>query len=302
MKKRDLLITSLGCLVVLTYLLYEFDVFEKVFSRGSGEVNIVEEHEENLEETENIIQEERKEKEDGAITKDELVLLIFSSTLHFDNVEGEYTLTNPLKDKKDEVSFALDMVGEQGMIKQMGDTINKTLFFSADPQEKVSLDEQDKTYRRIIWKEDLEKDQEQVTDTAELFSTGGMGADPRIKMNFVLGDMINSKFVESMKYYEQWEMEETTYLDMESYEIQGNDSFYYEGDTFEMIVEKNTGIVLDYTVFDENNNEIISLTTSSIRIDQGVDQEIFTPDLTDYEKGEIPDIPEEDKDDNVLHE
>lgn len=185
MKKRDLLITSLGCLVVLTYLLYEFDVFEKVFSRGSGEVNLVEEHEAKLEETEKIIQEERKEKEDGAITKDELVLLIFSSTLHFDNAEGEYTLTNPLDNKKDVISFALDMVEEQGMIKQEGDTANYTLFFSADPQEKLELDEQEKTYRRFIWKEDLEKNQEQVTDTAELFSTGGMGADPRIKINFL---------------------------------------------------------------------------------------------------------------------
>ena len=287
---------------MLTYLLYEFDVFEKVFSRGSGEVNLVEEHEAKLEETEKIIQEERKEKEDGAVTKDELVLLIFSSTLHFDTAEGEYILMNPLDENEAEVSFALDMVGEQGMIKREGDTVNYTLFFSADPQEKVSLDEQEKTYRRLIWKEDLEKDQEQVTDTAELFSTGGMGADPRIKENFSLGDMINSDFVQSMKYYEQWEMEETTYLDMESYEIQGNDSYYYEGDTFEMIVEKNTGIVLDYTVFDENDNEIMSLTTSSIRIDQGIDQETFTPDLTDYEKGEIPDIPDEYKDDNVVHE
>src|SRR5699024_2452938 len=211
----------------------------------------------------------------------------------------------PLDDKNNVVSFALDMVDEQGMIKQMGDTINKTLFFSADPQEKVSLDEQEKTYRRIIWKEDLEKDQEQVTDTAEMITTGGTGADPRIKMNFVLGDMINSDFVKSMKYYEQWEMEETTYLDMESYEIHGKDSYYYEGDTFEMIVEKNTGIVLDYTAFDENDNEIMSLTASSIRIDQGIDQETLTPDLTDYEKGEIPDIPDELKDyedDNIIHE
>src|SRR5699024_9688803 len=198
----------------------------------------------------------------------------------------------PLDDKNNVVSFALDIVDEQGMIKQIGYKINKTLFFSADPQEKVSLDEQEKTYRRLIWKEDLEKDQEQVTDTSELFSTGGTGADPRIKENFSLGDMINSDFVQSMKYYEQWEMEETTYLDMESYEIQGKDSFYYEGDTFEMIVEKNTGIVLDYTVYDKNDNEIMSLTTRSIRIDQGIEQETLTPDLTDYEKGEIPDIPD----------
>lgn len=287
---------------MLTYLLYEFDVFEKVFSRGGGEANIVEEHDAKLDKTESIIQEERKEKEDGALTKDEMVLLIFSSTLHFDDAEGEYTLTNPLDDKKDVVSFALDMVEEQGMMKQEGDTANYTIFFSAVPQEKLDLDEQGKTYHRLIWKEDKEKGQERVTDTAELFSTGGTGADPRIKENFVLGDVINSPFAESMKYYDQWEFEETMYLDMEGYEIRGKDSKYADGDTFEMIVEQNTGIVLDYAVFDENDNEIITLTTSSIRIDQGIDQEAFTPDLTDYDKGEIPDIPDEHKNDNIIHD
>src|SRR5699024_9857818 len=159
------------------------DVFENVFSRGEGELDIVAEHEEKLEETTNIIEEERRENDDGTLTKDDLVLLIFSSTLHFDNAAGDYTLTNPLENKKTEVSFAIDMVEEQGMIESKDDSMHYTIFFSADPQEKLQLDEQEKTYRRFIWKEDEEKGQEQVTDTAELFSEGGAGADPRIKMN-----------------------------------------------------------------------------------------------------------------------
>ena len=114
----------------------------------------------------------------------------------------------------------------------------------------------------------------------------GLSSDPIAQSIVKAVDVINSFFVQSLRHYADWEFEEITFLDMPSYRIQGIDGIYTDGDKFEMVVEKNTGIILDYHLFDKKNEEMISLITKSIQINEGIDATVFEWDPTGYEEEE----------------
>ncbi|PEJ61910.1 anti-sigma factor, partial [Bacillus pseudomycoides] len=52
---------------------------------------------------------------------------------------------------------------------------------------------------------------------------------------------------------------------------------------FEMIVEKNTGIMLNFLSF-HNGMIQYSITTEKIQINKGIDENVFQKDVSSYEK------------------
>lgn len=203
------------------------------------------------------------------------------SSLHFDNVQGEYTLMESGMNVPREVIYAADMVGLKGMEYRKNDGREFTSFSYGDAKKIVIIDEMEKTYSSIKWLEENEEDIESYSTLDRLYK--GLRRGP-MTSNILTVDVINSFFVQSLRHYADWEFEEITFLDMPSYRIQGIDGVYTDGAKFEMVVEKNTGIILDYHLFDKNNEEMITLITKSIQIDEGIDATVFEWDSTGYEE------------------
>lgn len=289
MKATKTISILISCLAIIAFLMYQFDIFPEIGKGNDKEKNIFDEYNEKKEETESIIENERKEKNGETINKDQLIAMILDSSLHFDNVKGEYTLVE--SSKSTGVEYSIDMVGLKSMHYYRNDEAEYTLISQEETKKTITIDDKRKVYRISKWVPSSNEDLNPLSVLDRLYK--GLSKDSRAE-NLIYGDVINSHFVQSLKYYIDWEFNEIIFLDLPSYLIQGIDSNYADGDKFEMVIEKNTGILLDYHLFNKDGEEIISIITKSIQIDSGIDEADFEWDPTGYEKVGIPSyVPEE---------
>lgn len=275
----------ISCLAIIAFLLYQLDVFQGKDKGSDNEKDIIEVFNEKKEETEKVIESEKKEGNRDSINKDELVAMIMDSTLYFDNIQGEYTIFESSTNMLTEVTYAADMVSLKGIYYKKNNSVEFTSMSYGDTKKNTFIDEKEKTYRIIRWLGENQEDVDSYSTLDRLYR--GLSKDPAAE-NIIMVDVVNSHFVQGLKNYTDWEFEEITFLDMPSYLIQGIDSNYTDGDKFRMVVEKNTGIVLDYHLLDKSSEEMFNITTKSIQIDTGIDAAVFEWDLAGYEEVGIP--------------
>lgn len=287
------------CLAIIAFLLYQLEVFQVKEKGSDNEKDIIEVFNEKKEETEKVIESEKTEENKDSINKDELVAMIMDSTLYFDNIQGEYTIFDSSMNMLTEVTYAADMVSLKGMYYKKNNSVEFTSMSYGDTKKNTIIDEMAKTYRTIGWLGENQEDVDSYSTLDRLYR--GLSKDPAAE-NIIMIDVVNSHFVQGLKNYTDWEFEEITFLEMPSYLIQGIDSNYTDGDKFEMVVEKSTGVVLDYQLFDKNSEVMFTINTKSIHIDKGIDGSEFEWDSTGYEEVRNPsdvreeDLPDDEKD------
>ena len=101
---------------------------------------------------------------------------------------------------------------------------------------------------------------------------------------------IQSEFADLLIRYKDWNYKETKYLGLDCYKIEGVINIEVPVSTsedlrgkFEMVVEKNTGIMLKFLSFQEGLIQY-SVTTEWIQIDKGLKESMFQKDSAKYEK------------------
>lgn len=285
MKATKIIPILICCLGITAFILYQLDIFTEKEKSGGNKKNIIEEYNDKKEETEKVIETEKKAISGETVNQDQIVEMILDSSLNFDNVKGEYVLMESAMNLPTEIKYAVDMIGLKSFYSYKSDDVEYRSFAYGETKKTIMFDEKKRTYRIPKWVPPNKEDVKSFSTLDRLYK--GLSVDSRAE-NIVYGDVINSHFVQSLKYYTDWEFEEIMFLDMPSYLIQGIDSNYTDGDKFKMVVEKNTGIVLDYHLFDIENKEMISVITKSIQIDTGIDAAVFEWDLAGYEEVGIP--------------
>ena len=86
----------------------------------------------------------KKGKNGETIDKDQLVAMIMDSSLHFDNVQGEYTLMESWMNVPIEVTYAADMENLKGMYYKKNEVLDYTVFSYGETRKTVMFDEMKK--------------------------------------------------------------------------------------------------------------------------------------------------------------
>lgn len=101
---------------------------------------------------------------------------------------------------------------------------------------------------------------------------------------------IQSEFADLLIRYKDWNYKETKYLGLDCYKIEGTINIEMPVSTsedlrgkFEMVVEKNTGIMLKFLSFHEGMIQY-SITTEWIQINKGLKENAFQKESANYEK------------------
>ncbi|HEY4601105.1 MAG TPA: hypothetical protein VIG73_07525 [Cerasibacillus sp.] len=276
----------LSVIVIISYILYELDVFPVTKD------DVVEEHQQKVEQTKEVIKKDKEKQKTGEMTKEKLIEKMLDSTLYFDNVQGKYIYTESdgARQMHQEVSYVLDRKNLRSKHHFIIDQGEFVLYSDAD--NKIYVNEMEKVYQSFRHSEHVEGNPNDHTIVDRIHM--GLHKDPE-GMNLVHSSVVGSDFLPTLQYFSDWEFDETMFLGFSSYLIEGDEGNFSEGDTFTMIVEKNTGIILDYRVYDKKGDEIVSLMTEDIVIDtKTIDPTIFEPDLTGYKEEAIPDyVPDE---------
>ncbi len=87
--------------------------------------------------------------------------------------------------------------------------------------------------------------------------------------------------------YEDWDYEETTFLEREAYKLEGTIDPSFTNTCkgqFSLIMDKETGIVLQYLSFDENGSVKYKLDCTSLEINVPIDESAYIKDPSEYVK------------------
>ena len=160
--------------------------------------------------------------------------------------------------------------------------IESTTIYFENQNKKLFFDEVNRTFLEVELRP-KQKEEDEGQSLAE-YIYGKEHAEEYIGVAF---NIVNSEYSAYLRRFEDWEFQEVTFLGLSSYKITGVIDQQLSDDlsgNFEMVVEKNTGIILDFRVFDEKNEIKYSLTTKSININIEVDEKIFEKDTSQYKK------------------
>lgn len=219
--------------------------------------------------------------------KEKIHLKILDSIDHFQTAEGEFEEFNKENNSTSTVQYVVDTKNKRGIstIKESGFKEQTVIF---KDNKKLTFNDNDNTYREFLWKP-LSKDEK----LAELSPTkrflGKTGNANRIDNEFLgySAQSLNSGHASLLLMYEDWDVTEEKLLNFDVYKLVGNVDEKLSGDLqgkFEMSIEKNSGIVLDFRSFDEGGNVKYYLTTKRINIDSDISEESFEKDISKYKK------------------
>ena len=97
--------------------------------------------------------------------------------------------------------------------------------------------------------------------------------------------LFNQEIQSYLKNYDNWEIEgDVDYLNRKSILINGKLGFTGKSgeNKFKIIVDKETGIILNLDFLDKDNNTVMSMETNEININKDIDPSIFEKSTDAY--------------------
>lgn len=219
--------------------------------------------------------------------KEKIHLKTLDSIDYFQTAEGEFEEFDKEDNSTITVQYVVDTKNKRGIstMKESGFEEQTVIF---KDKKKLTFNDNDNTYREFLW-EPLPKDKK----LAELPPTkrflGEAGNENRLDDEFLgySNQSLNSDHAGLLLMYEDWDVTEDKFLNFDVYKLVGNIDEQLSSDLqgkFEMSIEKNSGIVLDFRSFDEEGNVKYYLTTKRIKIDSDISEESFEKDISKYKK------------------
>jgi uncharacterized protein YuzE len=269
-------------LVVVVFIVYELRVFQH--TQGGGTEKNQSGKGENININEAI--DEQIENNSKYPDKEAIVKKIIHGYQNFTTLEGEYEIYSP--DPVPTVSktrYAID-AEKQKSIMILYDHNEKisTVIWDEEQLKCMSFNETERTYTELELKK-KEKNEKEDKELSKFERLYGSRATVERELFTAGGFAVSSEYVQYLMDFRNWDYHEGKCMDLPCYQLQGKitDSGDMNG-PFEMQVEKNTGTVIGFKVFDDQKRVKYSLTTKMIKIDQPLDETLFTKGTAGYKK------------------
>lgn len=222
--------------------------------------------------------------------KEKIHYKMLDSIDHFKNVSGQFEEYSSSSRIATTYKYAIDIEKQRGISsKEDKRTEKRTIIYNEG--KKREFDDEKYTYKETKWNP-RERNNEllKLNPTERLLRKSG--EEKRYDDEYVglAKYSIQSEFADLLIRYKDWNYKETKYLGLDCYKIEGVINIEMPVSTsedlrgkFEMVVEKNTGIMLKFLSFQEGLIQY-SVTTEWIQIDKGLKESMFQKDSAKYEK------------------
>ncbi|WP_459500137.1 anti-sigma factor [Bacillus sp. C1] len=222
--------------------------------------------------------------------KEKLHKKMLDSIDYFKNVSGKFEEYSSSSRLITTYKYVIDTENKRG-ISSKEDRQAKKMTVLYGNGKKQEFYDKDATYKEENWKpETRNQDLIKLTPTERAFNK--RGEKKRYDGEYVglATYSIQSEFADLLIRYKDWNFKEIKYLGLDCYKIEGVINIEMPVSVsedlrgkFEMIVEKNTGIMLNFLSFDKGMIQY-SITTENIQINKGIDKRLFQKDVSSYEK------------------
>ncbi|MGG0151791.1 anti-sigma factor [Bacillus mycoides] len=222
--------------------------------------------------------------------KEKIHQKMLDSIEHFQNVSGQFEEYSSSTRIATTYKYAIDTEKQSG-ISSKEDKLSKKSTMIYTEEGKKEFNDKNNTYKETRWSP-KERNNEllKLSPTERLLRKSG--EKKRYDDEYVgfAKYSIQSEFADLLIRYKDWSYKETKYLGLDCYKIEGVINIEMPVSTsedlsgkFEMVVEKNTGIMLKFLSFHEGMIQY-SITTEWIQINKGLKENVFQKDSTNYEK------------------
>ena len=212
------------------------------------------------------------------------------SNVHFKNISGQFEEYSSSSRIATTYKYAIDTEKQRG-ISSKEDKLAKKRTIIYNEGKKKEFDDEKYTYKEKKW-----NPKERNNELLKLNPTERLVRKTDEKKRYddeyvgLAKYSIQSEFADLLIRYKDWNYKETKYLGLDCYKIEGVINIEMPVSTsedlrgkFEMVVEKNTGIMLKFLSFQEGLIQY-SVTTEWIQIDKGLKESMFQKDSAKYEK------------------
>lgn len=209
---------------------------------------------------------------------------------YFKNISGQFEEYSSSSRIATTYKYAIDTEQQSGISSKEDKLVKKRTIIYNEGKKK-EFDDEKYTYKETKWSP-KERNYEllKLNPTERLLRKSG--EKKRYDDEYVgfAKYSIQSEFADLLIRYKDWNYKETKYLGLDCYKIEGTINIEMPVSTsedlkgkFEMVVEKNTGIMLKFLSFHEGMIQY-SITTEWIQINKGLKENVFQKDSTKYEK------------------
>ncbi|ANC20569.1 ECF-type sigma factor negative effector [Bacillus cereus] len=222
--------------------------------------------------------------------KEKIHQKMLDSIDYFKNISGQFEEYSSSSRIATTYKYAIDTEKQRG-ISSKEDKLAKKRTIIYNEGKKKEFDDEKYTYKEKKW-----NPKERNNELLKLNPTERLVRKSDEKKRYddeyvgLAKYSIQSEFADLLIRYKDWNYKETKYLGLDCYKIEGVINIEMPVSTsedlrgkFEMVVEKNTGIMLKFLSFQEGLIQY-SVTTEWIQIDKGLKESMFQKDSAKYEK------------------
>ena len=222
--------------------------------------------------------------------KEKIHQKMLDSIDYFKNISGQFEEYSSSSRIATTYKYAIDTEKQRG-ISSKEDKLAKKRTIIYNEGKKKEFDDEKYTYKEKKW-----NPKERNNELLKLNPTERLVRKSDEKKRYddeyvgLAKYSIQSEFADLLIQYKDWNYKETKYLGLDCYKIEGVINIEMPVSTsedlrgkFEMVVEKNTGIMLKFLSFQEGLIQY-SVTTEWIQIDKGLKESMFQKDSAKYEK------------------
>ncbi|MGH1260833.1 anti-sigma factor [Bacillus cereus] len=222
--------------------------------------------------------------------KEKIHQKMLDSIDYFKNISGQFEEYSSSSRIATTYKYAIDTEKQRG-ISSKEDKLAKKRTIIYNEGKKKEFDDEKYTYKEKKW-----NPKERNNELLKFNPTERLVRKSDEKKRYddeyvgLAKYSIQSEFADLLIRYKDWNYKETKYLGLDCYKIEGVINIEMPVSTsedlrgkFEMVVEKNTGIMLKFLSFQEGLIQY-SVTTEWIQIDKGLKESMFQKDSAKYEK------------------
>ncbi|MFQ6338421.1 anti-sigma factor [Bacillus sp. AF62] len=222
--------------------------------------------------------------------KEKIHQKMLDSIDYFKNISGQFEEYSSSSRIATTYKYAIDTEKQRG-ISSKEDKLAKKRTIIYKEGKKKEFDDEKYTYKETKW-----NPKERNNELLKLNPTERLVRKSSEKKRYddeyvgLAKYSIQSEFADLLIRYKDWNYKETKYLGLDCYKIEGVINIEMPVSTsedlrgkFEMVVEKNTGIMLKFLSFQEGLIQY-SVTTEWIQIDKGLKESMFQKDSAKYER------------------
>lgn len=214
--------------------------------------------------------------------KEEIHYKMINAVDNFKTCKGEFIEERSSGNSRMKCTFAVDTENKASVSVEDWEGKEPVTLIYHDDKRKV-FDDNDKTYREF--EEIQNKRKSTIVRPIRLYLKPDLNRTDHGYLGLSQFIISSSSLPYTLFIYEDWDYTESTFLERDVYKLEGVIdpalSNMLQG-KFSLIMDKETGIILQFLSFDDNGNVKHKLECTSLEVNIPIDESVYNKDVSEY--------------------